>query len=140
MVPHTLHARRRGWGSRSHCHRATIVLTTLPSGGCFPSSAELKQKLKRSVKLCSYHIDPIDRNSFGHHEIYAPINGLPQEGWRLGGGGQPMGNLTFSGFQMSISPPSGLHSESNSYPWGKLIGTYNSLYCSTRHLQGVITW
>ena len=36
---------------------------------------------------------------------YAPINGLPQDG----GVGQPRGNLTFSGFEMSISPPLGLH-------------------------------
>ena len=58
---------------------------------------------------------------------------------RMGGGrGQPKGNLTFSGFQMSISPPLGLHFESNSHPWGELIGTHNSLYCSTRHLQGVL--
>ena len=28
------------------------------------------------------------------------------------------GNLTFSGFQMSISPPLGLHCKSNSHPWG----------------------
>ena len=34
----------------------------------------------------------------------APINGLPQDG----GCGQPQGNLTFSGFWMSISPPLGL--------------------------------
>ena len=45
---------------------------------------------------------------------YAPINGLPQDG----GAGQPTGNLTFSGFQMSISPPLGLHCKSNSHPWG----------------------
>ena len=44
----------------------------------------------------------------------APINGLPQDG----GAGQPTGNLTFSGFQMSISPPLGLHCKSNSHPWG----------------------
>ena len=31
----------------------------------------------------------------------APINGLPQD-W---GVGQPRGNLTFSGFEISISPP-----------------------------------
>ena len=46
--------------------------------------------------------------------FYAPINGLPQDG----GAGQPTGNLTFSGFQMSISPPLGLHCKSNSHPWG----------------------
>lgn len=32
--------------------------------------------------------------------------------------GPPTGNLTFSAFQMSIAPPLGLHSESNSLPWG----------------------
>ena len=37
--------------------------------------------------------------------VDAPINGLPQDG----GAGQPTGNLTFSGFQMSISPPLDLH-------------------------------
>ena len=46
--------------------------------------------------------------------FYAPINGLPQDG----GAGQPTGNLTFSGFQMSISLPLGLHCKSNSHPWG----------------------
>ena len=45
---------------------------------------------------------------------YAPINGLPQDG----GVGQPRGNLTLSGFQMSISPPLGLRYKSNSHPWG----------------------
>ena len=30
-------------------------------------------------------------------------------------GGQPTGNLTFSGFQISISPPLDLHYESNSH-------------------------
>ena len=37
---------------------------------------------------------------------YAPINGLPQNGG--GGGGQPLGNLKFSGLEMSISLPLGL--------------------------------
>ena len=37
--------------------------------------------------------------------LNAPINGLPQDG----GVGQPRENLTFSGFEMSISPPLGLH-------------------------------
>ena len=45
---------------------------------------------------------------------------------RMGGGGgvgvgQPRGNLTFSGFQMSISPPLGHHYNSNSHPWGLQI-------------------
>ena len=44
------------------------------------------------------------------------INGLPQDR----GAGQPTGNLTFSGFQMSISPPLGLHCKSNSHPWGPI--------------------
>ena len=48
---------------------------------------------------------------------YAPINGLPQDG----GVAQPRGNLTFSGFQMSISPPLGHHYKSNSHPWGPQI-------------------
>ena len=43
--------------------------------------------------------------------VNAPINGLPQDE----GAGQPTGNLTFSGFQMSISPPLGLHCKSNSH-------------------------
>ena len=38
-------------------------------------------------------------------------------------------------YQMLISPPLGLHFESNSHPWGKLIGTHNSLYCITERLQ-----
>ena len=53
---------------------------------------------------------------FASNDNYAPINGLPQDG----GAGQPTGNLTFSGFQMSISPPLGLHCKSNSHPWGPL--------------------
>ena len=36
--------------------------------------------------------------------LNAPIDGLPQDGGG-GGVGQPRGNLTFSGFEMSISPP-----------------------------------
>ena len=44
-------------------------------------------------------------------------------------------------FQMSIFPPLGLHFESNSHLWGKLIGTHNSLYCSTERLQKeIVTW
>ena len=56
-----------------------------------------------------------------------------------GGGVQPTGNVTFSGFQMSISPPLGLHYKSDSHPWGpqtlhtcsnfkKLIGTHSTLF------------
>ena len=59
----------------------------------------------------------IRRPAEGTHtkrKVYAPINGLPQDGEA----GQPTGNLTFSGFQMSISPPLGLHCKSNSHPWG----------------------
>ena len=58
---------------------------------------------------------------------------------RMGGGegGQPTGNLTFSGVQMSISPPLGLHFESNSHPWGDLIDTHNSLYCSTASPESI---
>ena len=50
---------------------------------------------------------------------------------------QPTGNLTFSGFQMSISPPLDLHYKSDSHPWGpqtlhsnfkELIGTHNTLF------------
>ena len=44
----------------------------------------------------------------------------PRIGW--GGGGE--GKL-------------GLHLESNSHPWGELIGTHNSLYCNTERLQRV---
>ena len=48
---------------------------------------------------------------------------------RLGGGGglQPRGNWTFLGFQMPIFPPLDLHYESNSRPWGELIGIHNTL-------------
>ena len=46
----------------------------------------------------------------------APINGLPQDGGGGGGVGQPRGNLTFSGFQTSISPPLGHHCKSNFPP------------------------
>ena len=59
----------------------------------------------------------------------APINGLPQDGGGRGGGATHR--------KMSFSPPLGLHFESNSHPWGELIGTHNSLYCSTEHLQRV---
>ena len=44
--------------------------------------------------------------------VYAPVNGLHQDG----GFGQPRENLTFSGFQISISPPLGLHHKSHSHP------------------------
>ena len=52
-----------------------------------------------------------------HLKLNAPINGLPQDG----GAGQPRGNLTFSSFQMSISPPLGHHYKSNSPPQGLQI-------------------
>ena len=56
--------------------------------------------------------------------LNAPINGLPQDG----GVGQPRGNLTFSGFQMSISLPLGLHYKSNSHPWvGSISAAFSSL-------------
>ena len=68
----------------------------------------------------------------------APINGLPQH-WG-GVEGNPREIDIFS-FQMSISPPLGLHFESNSHLWGELKGTHNSLYCSTERLQReIITW
>ena len=39
--------------------------------------------------------------------LYAPINGLPQDGEGGGGwaGGQPTGNLTFSGFKCQFPHP-----------------------------------
>ena len=45
----------------------------------------------------------------------------PRCGEGLGGGerAQLTGNLTFSGFKMSISTPLGLHYESNFRPWGE---------------------
>ena len=55
--------------------------------------------------------------SFSWNNNNAPINGLPQDG-RVG---QPKGNLTFSGFQMSISPPLGHCYKSNSHPRGPQI-------------------
>ena len=63
-------------------------------------------------------------------------------GW---GRGEGRGCLTHEkfdifSFQLSISPPLGLHFESNSHPWGELIGTHNSLYCSAECPQRVITW
>ena len=61
---------------------------------------------------------------------YAPIYQWFAPGWRGAVWGvQPTGNLTFSGCQMSITPPLGLHFESHFHPWGELIGTHNSLYC-----------
>ena len=58
-----------------------------------------------------------------------------------GGGLGTHGKFDIFSFQMSISPPLGLHFESNSHPWGKVIGTHNSLYCSTERLQReIITW
>ena len=66
----------------------------------------------------------------------ALINGLPQEG-----GGATHGKFDIFSFQMSISPPLGLHFESNSHLWGELIAIHNSLYCSTERLQKeIITW
>ena len=52
--------------------------------------------------------------------------------------GQPTGKFNISSFQMSISPSLGLRFESNSHPWGKLVGTHNSLYRITERLQRVI--
>ena len=48
------------------------------------------------------------------------------------------GKFDISSFQISISPSLGLHFESNSHPWGKLVGTHNSLYRITERLQRVI--
>ena len=58
-----------------------------------------------------------------------------------GGGGGAKGKFDFFIFKMSVSPPLGLHFESNSHPCSKLIGTHNNLYCSTERLQTeIITW
>ena len=46
---------------------------------------------------------------------YASISGLPPNG-----GKKPTGNLPFSGFPKSISPPLDPHYESNSHCWGEL--------------------
>ena len=56
-------------------------------------------------------------NHKGARMVNVPINGLPQDGGGGGGGGfgQPRGNLTFSGFQVSISLPLGLHYKSTSH-------------------------
>ena len=60
---------------------------------------------------------------------------------RMGGGGGANGKFDIFSFQMSVSPPLGLHFESNSHPCSKLIGTHNNLYCSTERLQTeIITW
>ena len=65
----------------------------------------------------------------------------PRMTWRWGGGGGDHGKFDIFSFQMSISPPLGLHFESNSHPWSKLIGTHNNLYCSTKRLQTeIVTW
>ena len=57
------------------------------------------------------------------------------------GGRATHGKFYIFSFQMSISPPLGLHFESNSHLWGELKGTHNSLYCSTERLQRkIITW
>ena len=57
--------------------------------------------------------------------IMQPINGLPQDRE-----GRRATNEKFDifSFQMSISPPLGLHFESNSHPWGKLIGTVTTVF------------
>ena len=66
---------------------------------------------------------------------YAPISGLSQDGGGGGRGGSTHGKFAISGFQMSISPPLGLHFESNSHPWGELVVTHDGLSCSTERLQ-----
>ena len=59
------------------------------------------------------------------HILRDPVHGggpcfvLSQDGG--GGDGQPRGNLKFSGFQMSVSPPLGHYYKSNSHPWGLQI-------------------
>ena len=59
---------------------------------------------------------------------------------RMGRGRATHGKFDIFSFQLSISPPLGLHFESNSHPWCELIGTHNILYCSTECPQRVITW
>ena len=62
------------------------------------------------LKLNQFKSTPIKVANI--YRVNAPINGLPQDG----GVGQPRGNLTFSGFQTSISPHLGHHCKSNSHP------------------------
>ena len=59
-------------------------------------------------------------------------------GW--GGGGVNHEKFDIFSFQLSISSLLGLNFESNSHPWGELISTHNSLYCSNECPQRVITW
>ena len=70
--------------------------------------------------------------------LNAPINGLPEDGV----GEATHGKFGIASFQMSISPPFGLHFGSNSHPWGGTNGhSQHRLYCSTELLQRVIiTW
>ena len=54
----------------------------------------------------------------------------PRMGVVGGGGGATHGKFDIFSFEIS-----------NSHDWGELIGTHNSLYCSTELLQRVIiTW
>ena len=47
-------------------------------------------------------------------------------------------HFQFSNGNFPTITPLGLHFESTSHPWGELIGTHNSLYCSTE--REIITW
>ena len=67
-------------------------------------------------------------------ELYRPVSYImhlsvvcPRMGAGAGGGGSTHGKFAISGFQMSISPPLGLHFESNSHPWGELVVTHDGL-------------
>ena len=62
------------------------------------------RKKRKHYSSSSSESDIADKG-LSSYKCNAPINGLPQDG----GGGQPQENLTFSGFQVSISPPLGLH-------------------------------
>ena len=79
------------------------------------------------IKLSLLQLGFLALNIFMHLSMVCPRMGVG------GGGGKRAthGKFDMFSFQMSISPPLGLHFETNSHPWGELIGTHNSRYCST---------
>ena len=84
------------------------------------------------IKLSLLQLGFLALNIFMHLSMVCP---------RMGVAGQPTGHLTFSVSKCQFPHPWVSILGSNSHPWGELIGTHNSCYCSTERLQTVIiTW
>ena len=67
------------------------------------------------IKVSLLQLGFLALNIFMHLSMVCPRMGMGE------GGGATHGKFDIFSFQMSISPPLGLHFGSNSHPWGKLI-------------------